>query len=305
MPPVQDVARYEAQLAPCGPRRSSASRPPGTSSTPSAPSAWRRSTPASPSDGPRPPPRSRQARAAAQAEVEQCRPIASPPGPASWRSVAEPGPERRRVAVAEVMSAGVEPMNAVARRGAGRARAEAPPIDDQGYFTSHHLALARAGRADLRHAGLGHHLLLLVWKAGPMDQEGVPRPDRADRSTSSTSRRRRRPTPRPRPPASARPSATSRASASALLAEADAQAEALLADGRARLDAEIAELSEGGRRHRRRRRAGSRTSCAPRSPGYAAAAADRVVERSLDDAAQQRLIEDYIARVGASSGAPV
>ena len=37
----------------------------------------------------------------------------------------------------------------------------------------------------------------------------------------------------------------------------------------------------------------------------AGAAADRVVERSLDDAAQQRLIEDYIARVGASNGAPV
>ena len=35
----------------------------------------------------------------------------------------------------------------------------------------------------------------------------------------------------------------------------------------------------------------------------ASAAADRVVERSIDADTQQRLIEDYIARVGASSGA--
>ena len=35
---------------------------------------------------------------------------------------------------------------------------------------------------------------------------------------------------------------------------------------------------------------------------YASAAAEQVVERSLDDAAQQRLIEDYIQRVGADGG---
>ena len=86
-------------------------------------------------------------------------------------------------------------------------------------------------------------------------------------------------------------------------AEADAQAEALLADGRARLAAEIAELearaeadivSAAGR--------GSdelRTEIAKHS----SIAVDAIVHDTLDDAAQQELIEGFIARVGASTGA--
>ncbi len=87
-----------------------------------------------------------------------------------------------------------------------------------------------------------------------------------------------------------------------LYAEADAQAEALLADGRTRLAAEIAELearadadiaSAAGR--------GSdelRTEIAKHS----SAAVDAIVRDTLDDAAQQELIENFIARVGASQG---
>lgn len=86
-----------------------------------------------------------------------------------------------------------------------------------------------------------------------------------------------------------------------LFAEADAQAEAILTDGRARLDQEIAEL------HTRAdddivtatNRSGDdlRAEIGRRS----AATIDRVVERTLDDAAQQELIENFIQRVGATS----
>jgi F-type H+-transporting ATPase subunit b len=90
---------------------------------------------------------------------------------------------------------------------------------------------------------------------------------------------------------------------SRLYAEADAQAAALLADGRTRLAAEIAELearaeadiaSAAGR--------GSdelRTEIAKQS----STAVDVIVRDTLDDAAQQELIEGFIARVGASTGA--
>ena len=77
-----------------------------------------------------------------------------------------------------------------------------------------------------------------------------------------------------------------------LLAEADVQAEALLDDGRARLERRDRRArGQGRRRHRRRRRAGSATSCAPRSPGSPSAAADQVVAelaRRRDPAAPDR-----------------
>jgi F-type H+-transporting ATPase subunit b len=88
-----------------------------------------------------------------------------------------------------------------------------------------------------------------------------------------------------------------------IYAEADAQAEALLVDGRARLAAEIAELearaetdiaSAAGRGNDE-----LRAEIAKHSSG----AVDAIVRDTLDDAAQQELIENFIARVGASTGA--
>lgn len=88
-----------------------------------------------------------------------------------------------------------------------------------------------------------------------------------------------------------------------LYAEADTQAEALLADGRIRLQAEIAELetraesdiaSAAGRGTDELRAEISR---------YSGGAVDAIVRDTLDDAAQQELIETFIARVGASTGA--
>lgn len=87
-----------------------------------------------------------------------------------------------------------------------------------------------------------------------------------------------------------------------LFADADAQAESVLADGRARLEQEVADLearadadiaATAGRANDELRAEISR---------LAAIATDRVMaDGVVDDAAQQALIENFIARVGASS----
>jgi F-type H+-transporting ATPase subunit b len=88
-----------------------------------------------------------------------------------------------------------------------------------------------------------------------------------------------------------------------LFAEADSQAAALLADGRARLDVEVAELE--ARAESDIAAAAGRGSDELRAEiaRHAGAAVDHIVRDTLDDAAQQDLIEDFIARVGASTGA--
>jgi F-type H+-transporting ATPase subunit b len=85
-----------------------------------------------------------------------------------------------------------------------------------------------------------------------------------------------------------------------LLAEADARAAALLADGRARLDAELAELQ--AKTDADIALLGSRTVDELRAEiaRLSATAAERVVTESLDESTQQRLIEEFIAEVGAS-----
>jgi len=87
-----------------------------------------------------------------------------------------------------------------------------------------------------------------------------------------------------------------------LHAEADAQADALLADGRARLAAEIAELE--ARAESDIASAAGRGSDELRSEiaKHSGVAVDAIVRDTLDDAAQQELIENFIARVGASQG---
>lgn len=87
-----------------------------------------------------------------------------------------------------------------------------------------------------------------------------------------------------------------------LFAEADAQAQSVLAEGRARLEQEVADLearadadiaATAGRANDELRAEISR---------LAAVATDRVLaDGVLDDATQQALIENFIARVGANS----
>lgn len=86
-----------------------------------------------------------------------------------------------------------------------------------------------------------------------------------------------------------------------LLAEADERAAALLDDGRARLEREIEELE--AKAVADIAAAGSRSSDALRAEiaTLAGTAAERVVVESLDDDTQQRLLEDFIANVGATT----
>ena len=89
---------------------------------------------------------------------------------------------------------------------------------------------------------------------------------------------------------------------SRLYAEADVQAEALLVDGRARLELEMVELE--ARAETDIAAAAGRGSDELRAEiaRYSGSAVDRIVVETLDDAAQQDLIEGFIARVGASTG---
>jgi F-type H+-transporting ATPase subunit b len=86
-----------------------------------------------------------------------------------------------------------------------------------------------------------------------------------------------------------------------MLGEADAQAARLLADGRARLDQEVADLTA--------KADGEIGSVQGRLQGevqaevaeVAARATEHVVTDALDDELRQQLVEQFISRVGASS----
>jgi F-type H+-transporting ATPase subunit b len=86
-----------------------------------------------------------------------------------------------------------------------------------------------------------------------------------------------------------------------ILADADERAASLLTDGRARLEAEVVELQ--AKTDADIALLGSRTVDELRAEiaRLSASAAERVVTESLDEATQQRLIEEFIAKVGAST----
>ncbi len=85
-----------------------------------------------------------------------------------------------------------------------------------------------------------------------------------------------------------------------LHAEAEAQAEALLVDGRTRLDVEMSELI--ARAESDLVAAAGRSTDELRSEiaRHSSVAIDRIVAETLDDTTHQDLIEGFIARVGAS-----
>lgn len=86
---------------------------------------------------------------------------------------------------------------------------------------------------------------------------------------------------------------------SRLYAEADTQAEALLADGRARLQVEMAELETRADADIAAATGRGSDELRAEIARYSSSAVDRIVRDTLDDAAQQELIEGFIARVGA------
>lgn len=88
-----------------------------------------------------------------------------------------------------------------------------------------------------------------------------------------------------------------------MLADAEAQATAVVNEGRARIETEVADLEAKSAADiaAARNRVGDELRA--EIARLSVAAVDQVVTGTLDDATQQRLIEDFISRVGASSPA--
>lgn len=178
--------------------------------------------------------------------------------------------------------------------------AEEIPFDDKGYTTINPIL---PPWKELIPGSLASIIVfsLLYWKAGPIIKKSF-----ADRTAGIQKRLD--------DSAAAKTAAESEATGireakgdidaerARLYAEADTQAEALLADGRARLEIEMAELEA--------RAAGDISAAAGRSTDelraeiarYSGAATDQIIDQTLDAAAQQELIEGFIARVGSSTG---
>ena len=85
-----------------------------------------------------------------------------------------------------------------------------------------------------------------------------------------------------------------------IMAEAKAQAESILADGRARLVTEVQELEAKSAAEIEASRSRVGDELRAEISRLSSAAVDHVVSGSLDDATQQELIENFIARVGAA-----
>lgn len=86
--------------------------------------------------------------------------------------------------------------------------------------------------------------------------------------------------------------------AAALIEEAHAAAEQLRIDIEARTAADVGRLRAAGTAELAEMRARAAMELSTDLTRLSLGAAEHVVERSLNDDAQQRLIEDYIARVG-------
>lgn len=85
-----------------------------------------------------------------------------------------------------------------------------------------------------------------------------------------------------------------------LLADAQAQADALLKEGRARLTAEVADLEAKADADIAAAAARGSDELRTEIGRLAGVATDRALASVLDDAAHQQLIENFIAKVGAS-----
>jgi F-type H+-transporting ATPase subunit b len=85
-----------------------------------------------------------------------------------------------------------------------------------------------------------------------------------------------------------------------LLSDAQAQADALLKEGRARLTAEVAELEAKADADIAAAAARGSDELRTEIGRLAGAATDRALASALDDSTQQQLIENFIAKVGAS-----
>jgi F-type H+-transporting ATPase subunit b len=173
-------------------------------------------------------------------------------------------------------------------------------IDDDGYVTSHDPILPE--RAEIIYGGIASLLVigLLVWKAGPLAKKAMAaRTQRIQDELDASARARS--------DADAEAARIRQAlgdiesERARLIADAEAQAAALLVEGRARLEQELVEVEARAQADTAAALARSGDELRAEIARHAAAAADRVVERSLDDEIQQELIESFISRVGAGA----
>lgn len=88
---------------------------------------------------------------------------------------------------------------------------------------------------------------------------------------------------------------------SRLFAEADTQAEALLDDGRRRLDEEVAEMEARAEADVAAAAIRSSDDLRVDIARYSADAIERLATTTVDDSTQQELVEGFISRVGAST----
>jgi F-type H+-transporting ATPase subunit b len=88
---------------------------------------------------------------------------------------------------------------------------------------------------------------------------------------------------------------------SRLLAEADEQAAALLTEGRARVEREVAELEAKAEADISAAAARDIDELRAEIARSATAVAERIVTETLDEDTHQRLVEDFIQKVGAAS----
>jgi F-type H+-transporting ATPase subunit b len=88
-----------------------------------------------------------------------------------------------------------------------------------------------------------------------------------------------------------------------LIADAQTQAQNVLSEGRARIETEVADLEAKSAADIAAARGRVGDELRAEIARLSIAAVDQVVTGSLDDATHQRLIEDFISRVGASSPA--
>ena len=155
-------------------------------------------------------------------------------------------------------------------------------IDDQGYTTHHPLW---PEQAEIIYGSIASLIVigLLIWKAGPLVKNAMAaRTDKiqADLDDSAAAKR----------DAEAEAARIRQslgnidAERQRVLADADAQAQALLADGRTRLDAEAAELEAKAQADIAAGAGRAGDELRGEIARLAGAAADLVVERSLDDA---------------------
>ena len=174
-------------------------------------------------------------------------------------------------------------------------------IDDQGYTTHHPLW---PEQAELIYGGLASVLVLglLVWKGGPLLKKAMTaRTDKIQGELDDSAAAKR--------DAEAEAARIRQslgnidAERQQLLADAEAQAAALLADGRTRLDTEVTELETKAEADIAAGAGRAGDELRGEIARLAGAAADLVVERSLDDATQQQLIEAFIAKVGVTTPA--